>query len=225
MGKVLWLHAWGLGFGLMSAIPVGPATVVMIQRTLDSGRRHGLAVLLGLLVCEVLYIAAFVLGARPFLTSAVVRDSLGVAGALVLIATAISVWRGRPDAAGSRSPDDASDLMEGERTAPSPWTGFRDAFALTLTNPAIVLIVGGLVTGAGAVFGSALVEQNLVTLMLAMELGVVCWLAALIVLVGSAGRSRHLAGVRRVAARLAGMVLFGLAAYLIAATVARHLGQ
>jgi threonine/homoserine/homoserine lactone efflux protein len=218
MSTVLWLHAWGVGFGLVSAIPAGPGTVLIIQRTLRAGRLHGFAALSGVMLGEALYIAAFVLGARAFFARAIVRDVLCGAGALMLIAVALHALRGGGRAGGAR---DGEPPMHGG----SAWTAIRETFVVTLTNPAILLVMGALPTGAAAAFGPELVERHLVTLSIAMEVGVLGWFVPLVAAIAAASRSARVERVRAHVVRLSGVALLAFAAHLLGAVIVRHLSH
>lgn len=128
----LWLFAKSVSLGVAVAAPVGPMSVLCMQRTLRHGRAQGLFFGAGIAVADFTYalLGAVGLSALSALLLAG-AEWLRIAGAVVLLGFAVHILRQRPAEAPSVSPT-------------SNWRGFASAYLLTLANPPTILFFAGL---------------------------------------------------------------------------------
>jgi len=85
----------GIVFGLGLSILLGPIFIVLIQSTLENGRRAGLLAATGIWVSDILFVALsinFVKRISPYVYSADFRFWVGLLGALVLIGVGIATF-------------------------------------------------------------------------------------------------------------------------------------
>ena len=128
----------GAALGFSVAAPVGPIGLLCIQRTLNRGRVHGLAVGLGAATADALYGLVAGLG-LAWVSSA--ADSSGpwlrLIGALFLLFLGVRTLRSRP----------------AERAAGSERSSIASTYAatvgLTLSNPATILSFSAVFAGLG----------------------------------------------------------------------------
>jgi len=128
----------GAVLGFSVAAPVGPIGLLCIQRTLNRGRLHGLAVGLGAATADALYGLVAGLGLAWVSTAA---DQTGpwlrLVGALFLLFLGVRTLRSRP----------------AERAADTGRSGIASTYAatvgLTLSNPATILSFSAVFAGLG----------------------------------------------------------------------------
>lgn len=111
-----WLLLKSISAGIAVAAPVGPMSLLCMQRTLGGGRSPGLAFGAGIAAADFTFAC---LGA--FGLTAV--SSLLLAGALVLLYFAVRILRARPEPAVRK------------KSGGPLWHGFTSAYLLTLANP------------------------------------------------------------------------------------------
>ncbi|MBI3778932.1 MAG: LysE family transporter, partial [Gammaproteobacteria bacterium] len=119
--------------GIAVAAPVGPMSLLCMQRTLRSGHAPGLAFGAGIAAADFTYAVLGAFGLTA-LTSLLLAggDWLRLAGALVLLYFAVRILRAPPPSAAR------------EKTDASPWRGFGAAYGLTLANPPTILFFAGI---------------------------------------------------------------------------------
>lgn len=137
--------------GLSIAAPVGPIGLLVIQRTLQRGRRLGLATGLGAAVADALYGAVGAYGVQGLIGALqAARLPLGLFGAAVLGWLAWRTWQAVPASQAARLPAASAATLVG---------AFSATFVLTLSNPATIFsfiaIFGAMAPSLGA--GSAAV--------------------------------------------------------------------
>lgn len=150
----------GIGIGISIAAPVGPITLLLIRRTLVSGRMTGFISGLGVATADGLYgsLAAFGL---TVVSSVLIGISvwLRVIGGLFLIYLGIKTLLAKP--------------ADHEAQVKSSARGYVGAYTsmllLTLTNPLTILAFAGVFTGLGI---AELTSNTLSAALLA--LGVFC---------------------------------------------------
>jgi len=128
----------GAVIGLSIAAPVGPIGVLCIRRTLQHGRRDGLACGLGAACADMIYgvVAAFGLTAvSDFLVAQ--KGWLSLAGGVFLCLLGVRTMLSRP--ADEVAPPAAADLG----------STFGTTLALTLTNPMTILSFVAVFAGFG----------------------------------------------------------------------------
>ncbi len=139
--------AWrGAVFGVAIAAPVGPIAVLLIRRTLTRGRAVGFASGLGAATADLTYGLLVALGLTAVTERLMSAErGLQAVGGIVLLALGIRTLRAAPAAV------DAADTSRRSLAA-----AYASTYALTLTNPAtIVLFLAvfasvGVVTTAGS---------------------------------------------------------------------------
>jgi threonine/homoserine/homoserine lactone efflux protein len=136
--QILSFFLKGIAIGLSIAAPVGPIGVLCIRRTLQHGRRDGLACGLGAACADTIYgaVAAFGLTAvSDFLVAQQSWLNLGGGAFLCLLGVRTMLGRPAPDA----PPPAAADLG----------SAFSTTLALTLTNPMTILSFVAVFAGFG----------------------------------------------------------------------------
>jgi threonine/homoserine/homoserine lactone efflux protein len=132
----------GIIVGLILAVPVGPLSLICIQRTLSSGRVHGLLSGFGITVADSVYAVIAFLGLAAisgFILSFEVP--LRIFAGLVLIAVGVRII--------SFVPDRRQDKTGQERYS----TAFFSMLALALANPMTLVFLMVTLPGYGFVFG------------------------------------------------------------------------
>jgi len=183
--------------GLAVAAPIGPISLMCINRTLNAGRSSGLVFGAGIAAADGSYaaLASFGLtGASSALTGA--GDWLQLLGSLLLMFLgAMLVW-GKPDT-----------RLPARKRNPGIGT-FASAYVLTLANPPTFLFFAGVVASLAA-FSSGVQP---VTFTAGVFAGSMLWWTALTVLVSRSARL-FTAGVRAGINRASGLTLIGFAGY------------
>ena len=121
----------GFVVGLSIAAPVGPMSLLCIQRTLAFGMRVGLSTGLGAATMNVLYASLMLAGMdaiAPWLASA--QRGLGIAGGLFLLWAALRTIRRSGAAAG-----------KAEMAAPSVVGAYGSAILFNATNPLSPILI------------------------------------------------------------------------------------
>ncbi len=201
------LVAFAGAAALVSMVP-GPSTAVIVRQSVTSGRRAGVAAMLGNEAGVVLWglAAAFGLSAL-LLASRVAYDVMRVAGAVFLVSMGVrALWRSRRDAG----------EVVAEVAAASGWRVFRLGLLTNFANPkAGVFAISFLPQFVPA---GAPVLPVLVVFSLVWALIDVVWYLMLIWVAGRAGRAFARPVVRRWLERVSGVVLVGLGVRLAAAS-------
>jgi threonine/homoserine/homoserine lactone efflux protein len=143
----LALFAQSLLIGFSIAAPVGPIGLLTIQRSLQFGRRAGLATGLGAAAADALYGAVGAFGVAWLIqTLTALRLPLALLGGAYLLWMAISLVRApQPNTVAVAS---RAGAMAGD------WRYFSGTFLLTLANPATIfsfIAIFGSMAGATAV--------------------------------------------------------------------------
>lgn len=91
---MIYLEA--LGIGLSLALIVGPLLITIMDATVNHGSKAGYMVALGIWISDVIIAGMslfFIYELEPFIHAYETKMSLGIAGAIILIALGISTWR------------------------------------------------------------------------------------------------------------------------------------
>ena len=128
-----WLLLQSILAGIAVAAPVGPMSLLCMQRTLHAGPAQGLAFGVGIAAADGSYAALGAFGLTA-VTSLLLAGGqwLRIGGALVLLYFAVRILRAAPAAPAHRT------------VARSRWRGFTTAYGLTLANPPTILFFAGL---------------------------------------------------------------------------------
>lgn len=160
----------GIIIGLFISIPLGPIGMLCVQRTLNRGRKHGIATGLGATTSDLVYtiIALFFIGfVVDFLEEK--KVIIQIIGGLIVVFFGIFIFKNNP----ARQP------IPSQKNNSSLMSDFFSSFILTLSNPLILLILialfarfefldektttFNLVTGILSILGGAFLWWNTLT--------------------------------------------------------------
>ena len=205
-----------VGAAVLVAMAPGPSTVVIMRQSVRSGRRAGLATVLGNETGVVAWGVAAAVGLSALLAaSRLAYDGLRVVGAVVLVWFGVrALWHARRGVAGGGGAvqDEGGDVGEGATGEVSWWRCFRLGLVTNFANP------------KAGVFAVSFLPQfvpggepvALVALSVVWALVDLTWYAVVVWLVGAARRVFGRAGVRRRLDQVSGVVLVGLGVRLAA---------
>lgn len=160
----------GLLIGIFISAPMGPIGMLVIQRTLNKGRRPALFTGVGAALSDLTYSLLTGLG-LSFITDFIIAKELllQIIGSVVLIAFAFYLFKKNPTLA-LKKPDDTSNTF---------WKDFGTGFLFTFANPLILFFIIGLfarfnfllpefryyhyILGYASIFGGALFWWWLIT--------------------------------------------------------------
>lgn len=132
----------GIIVGLILAVPVGPLSLICIQRTLSSGRVHGLLSGFGITVADSVYAVIAFLGLAAISSLILSYEvPLRIFAGLVLIVVGVRII--------SFVPDRRQDKTGQARYS----TAFFSMLALALANPMTLVFLMVTLPGYGFVFG------------------------------------------------------------------------
>ncbi len=178
----LRLLAFGLVAGVAASVPAGPGAAIMVRSTLRGGVGRGFAALAGVLLIDVCYMGVFLMGLQRILFGVpVVKAVLQAVGGALLIAMGVRGLRaviasGRESSKAAREDGAPPEQPRHE----SQWQAFRDTFAVSVTNPAILLLLTAIVAGAEVAFPGMTAHGELWLLFLGVLAGVTVWFTLLI---------------------------------------------
>lgn len=199
------------GAAVLIAMAPGPSTVVIMRQSMLSGRRAGLATVLGNETGVLAWGVAAAVGLSALLAaSRLAYDGLRVVGAVVLVWFGVrALWRVRRGAPAAEEEVDA----DAEGGGLPAWRCFRLGLVTNFANP------------KAGVFAVSFLPQfvpdgwpvpvALVVLSVLWALIDLVWYAVVVWLVGAARRLLGRPGVRRLE-QVSGVVLVGLGARLAA---------
>lgn len=203
----------GCVIGVVIAAPVGPVNIMCIQRTLERGFWGGLAAGLGAVAGDGL-IAAFA-AVSMTATAALIKaykPMIQLVGGLILIAFGIKLFLTRPRG--------SAPLARGIRhhAAAIPQT-----FLLTVSNPGAVLGTAAIFGGLGSLVGGIHDYWDAAFIVAGVMCGSLAWWATLSRIVASIHHRLDGATLQLIN-RVAGVVLAGFGAGLLARYLARGFG-
>lgn len=136
-----WLAAKSFSVGVAVAAPVGPMSLLCMQRTLASGRRAGLACGAGIAAADASFAALAGFGLAA-MSQALIAASpwIRLAGSMLMIVLGLRIALTAP----------ASATRPAE---PNGGSGFLTAYALTLANPPTLLFFAGIFASLGQLSG------------------------------------------------------------------------
>lgn len=197
-------YASFIGAILVFQLAPGPGTIAIVDATARNGVEAGFAAVAGTLLGDFIYMLAAVAG-----LAAVMQASPGLFAALQWLGAAYLCWIGIGLLRARIAGDDG-----GNEPAKTPRVYFRQALAVSLTNPKVILFFV-------AFFPLFLRAESSAATLAAMMIHVsVISFAyqAVLVLAGNAvaHRLRAMPSARRLATRLAGLALLGFGLRLAA---------
>ncbi|WP_329090401.1 LysE family translocator [Actinomadura citrea] len=205
------------GAAVLIAMAPGPSTVVIMRQSMRSGRRAGLATVLGNETGVLLWGVAAAVGLSALLAaSRLAFEGLRVAGAVVLVWFGVrALWharRGGPVAAGAG--EDLGAGSDGAGAGGSGWRSYRLGLVTNFANPkAGVFAVSFLPQFVPEGWPVAAVLVGFSVLWALIDL---VWYTAVVWLVGAARQVLGRPGVRRRLDQVSGVVLVGLGVRLAA---------
>lgn len=122
----------GIIIGLFVSVPLGPIGMLCVQRTLNRGRRYGIATGLGATTSDLIYtiVALFFIGfVVDFLEDK--KLMIQITGSIIVIIFGVFINRSNP----SRQP------MPDQRKHETLLNDFFSSFILTLSNPLILFVL------------------------------------------------------------------------------------
>ena len=125
----------GLLIGIFISAPMGPIGMLVIQRTLNKGRRPALFTGVGAALSDLTYSLLTGLG-LSFITDFIIAKELllQIIGSVVLIAFALYLFKKNPTLA-LKKPDNAPNTF---------WKDFGTGFLFTFANPLILFFIIGI---------------------------------------------------------------------------------
>lgn len=199
----LSLFAQGLIVGLTLAVPVGPIALICIQRTLTSGRWHGIASGLGVATADTFYAGITVFGITLLSVFLLQWQWLfRLMGGLVLVGVGLWIFRSVPP--------EVTDTSSSETYAKD----YLSMVALTLANLLTILFFIAILPGFGIVFSGGTFLPAVI-FVLGVFAGEACWWCVLCGVLGSLHLTLtrdHLTLINRLAGLV--IVLFGIALML-----------
>ena len=132
---LIYIIIRGLAIGILVSAPMGPIGVLCIQRTLNKGRRSGLATGLGASLSDLCYAILTGLGLSIVVDFIEAHQApLQIIGSLVLTGFGLYLFRQNP----------ARNIRKKLNQKGSFTQDFASSFLLTLSNPLILLLLIGL---------------------------------------------------------------------------------
>lgn len=190
-------YASFVGAILVFQLVPGPGTLAILDATARGGLRAGMGAVLGTLAGDFLYMTAAVLGLAALLAAyPVAFQTLRWFGIAYLLWIGWGLLRARADG-----------QAEGRAEPASGWRHFRRAFAVSLTNPKVVMFFMAFFP----LFLRADAHPATLGLMMAhVTLLSLAYQAGLVILGNAAARRlARIPAVRTLATRLAGIALVG----------------
>ncbi len=156
----------GIIIGILVSAPLGPIGVLVIQRTLNEGRKAGLATGLGASLSDIVYALASGLGLSVIVDFLHSNESIfQIIGSIVIFAFGLFTWRKNP----------AADFSNNQDTNTSIGKYIATGFALTLSNPLIIFFFMALYARTNFI---SLISESTSTLAIgftSISIGALCW--------------------------------------------------
>ncbi|MFC4049714.1 LysE family translocator [Actinomadura syzygii] len=206
------------GAAVLIAMAPGPSTVVIMRASLRSGRRAGLATVLGNETGVLAWGVAAAVGLSALLAaSRLAYDGLRIAGAAVLVWFGVrALWHARRRVADGVVAGGVDRPAEGDGEGPSGWRWYRLGLVTNFANPkAGVFAVSFLPQFVPDGWSVPVVLVGFSVLWALIDLA---WYAVVVWLVGAAKRVLGRPVVRRRLDQVSGVVLVGLGVRLAAET-------
>jgi threonine/homoserine/homoserine lactone efflux protein len=196
----VWLFWKSFSIGVAVAAPVGPMSLLCIQRTLDHGQPAGLTFGAGIAAADLTYAALAAFGVTA-VSSLLLAGTywIKLIGSLLLFVLGVTIALARP-AAGSR-----------KTVSGSGWRAFVIAYGLTLANPPTILFFAGIFASVASL---ATASQPVIFSTGVFAGSMLWWIILTTLVVTSAALMKP--PVMAWINRASGLVLIGFAAYGLA---------
>lgn len=192
----------GIIIGLFISVPLGPIGMLCVQRTLNRGRKHGIATGLGATMSDLIYtiVALFFVGfVVDFLEEK--KIFIQIIGGLIVVFFGIFIYRNNP----TRQP------IPNQNNNSSIMSDFFSSFVLTLSNPLILLILIALFARF-EFLDEETTTFNLVTGILSILGGAYLWWNTLTFFVGKFKNKLSYSGIKLLN-RIIGIVIIAIGAF------------
>lgn len=195
-----WLFWKSVSIGVAVAAPVGPMSLLCIQRTLDHGRPAGLTFGAGIAAADLTYAAIAAFGVTA-VSSLLMTGSywIKLIGSLLLIVLAVRIALSKPTADSHKT------------VAGSGLRAFATAYGLTLANPPTILFFAGIFASVATL---ATVLQSVIFSAGVFAGSMMWWIVLTTLVTRTAARMNPplMAWINR----MSGLVLMGFAVYALA---------
>lgn len=184
--KMIEIILKGILIGLLVSIPLGPIGMLCVQRTLNRGRRYGIATGLGATISDLIYtvIALFFIGfVLDFLEDK--KMIIQIIGSIIVILFGTFIYRSTP----SRQP------IPDHRNKETLLNDFLSSFILTLSNPLILFVLIALFARFEFLNNSTTLFSDLIGL-LSILAGALLWWSVLTFLVSKFEKSLTYRGLK-----------------------------
>lgn len=200
----LQLLAIGTAFGVAGTAGVGPVNVMTIQRVLRHGFWSGIFVAAGAILADLLFATAAALGLGA-VTGYIDRHLLWIqlGGAGLVIAFGVHSLMAHPTMRPSRE------------TSRKRASGAATAFAMKLANPGTLLVFVALFVALGDLVPESGERVRVAEIVLGVAIGSLLWWTILALTVSQV-RVRVTEGTLELISRVAGSLLIGLGAVILA---------
>lgn len=192
----------GIIIGLFISVPLGPIGMLCVQRTLNRGRKHGIATGLGATMSDLIYtiVALFFVGfVVDFLEEK--KIFIQIIGGLIVVFFGIFIYRSNPTRQPIPTQNNNSSIM----------SDFFSSFVLTLSNPLILLILIALFARF-EFLDEETTTFNLVTGILSILGGAYLWWNTLTFFVGKFKNKLSYSGIKLLN-RIIGIVIIAIGAF------------
>jgi len=192
----------GIIIGLFISVPLGPIGMLCVQRTLNRGRKHGIATGLGATMSDLIYtiIALFFVGfVVDFLEEK--KIIIQIIGGLIVVFFGIFIYKNNPTRQPIPSHNNNSSIM----------SDFFSSFVLTLSNPLILLILIALFARF-EFLDKETTAFNIVTGILSILGGAYLWWNTLTFFVGKLRNKLSYSGIKLLN-RIIGIVIIAIGAF------------
>jgi threonine/homoserine/homoserine lactone efflux protein len=122
----------GLIIGLFLSVPLGPIGMLCIQRTLNRGRKHGIATGIGATTSDIVY-SVITLFSLSFVLDVIEQNKLiiQICGSVIMIIFGLYIFRSHP----------ATQPKPNEKAQHTLFGDFISSFGLTLSNPLVLFVL------------------------------------------------------------------------------------